>query len=178
MKEEVWKDIPDYEGLYQASNLGRIRSLERDKPNGSKSVMRVPTRILKPILAQNSTNPRRKDVRVSLYKNSKMKYCLVGRLVASAFYGKSDLTINHINGNTLDNRIENLEWCSNAENVKKGFEKGLYDGMFTKIIIFDKRTNTTREFKSCASAGRYYGIKPELWFAKKKENARFKWQLL
>ena len=105
MKEEVWKDIPDYEGLYQASNLGRIRSLERDKPNGSKSVMRVPTRILKPILAQNSTNPRRKDVRVSLYKNSKMKYCLVGRLVASAFYGKSDLTINHINGNTLDNRM-------------------------------------------------------------------------
>lgn len=176
--QEIWKDIPNYEGLYQASNLGRIKSLERYKLNGKNSVMRIPTRILKPILAKNNSNPRRKDVRVSLYKNSKMKYCLVGRLVASAFYGNSDLTVNHINGNTLDNRIENLEWCSNSENIKKGFKKGLYDGMFTKIIVFDKKTNVTRKFKSCASAGRYYKLKPEYWFNKKKENQRFKWEML
>lgn len=135
--EEIWKDIPDYEGIYQASNLGQIRTCE-GKTTYSKrhGIRHWKQRVLKLKWSKCAKNQRRFDARVELWKNGKHKTYLVARLVASAFLGKSDLTVNHIDGNTLNNCIENLEYVSLADNIKKGFETNLYPQK--PILIFDK----------------------------------------
>lgn len=179
MEKEVWKDIPDYEGIYQASNLGRIRTCEGKTTYTKRHGIRHwKSRILKPKVA----NKKRKDERVSLWKDGKSKDYLVSRLVASAFYGKCDLTINHINGNPLDNRIENLEWCSLKENIQKGFETGLYDKTFRPIKVFDKQTKVMYEFQNTTYATKVLGLNRGYFHChstiNKNENKRFKWQLL
>ena len=67
--------------------------------------------------------------RVDLWKNGKPKCFLVARLVATTFLEDlidTDMTVNHKNGNRLDNRVENLEWLSRADNIRYGFENGQY----------------------------------------------------
>lgn len=100
-EKEVWKDIEGYEGLYQVSNLGRIRSLGYGN-----------TKIMKPV----PTSQRYRQV--GLYKDGKRKFYLVHRLVAMAFLDnpKKLSTVNHIDGNRSNNVVSNLEWCTIAEN--------------------------------------------------------------
>ena len=100
---EVWKDIPGFEGLYQASSEGRIKS----SGNGKN----VKPRILK------QTNERYR--RVCLYKpGGRKKPYLVHRLVYSAFYGEipANMEVNHINENKHDNRLSNLNLLTRAQN--------------------------------------------------------------
>ncbi len=101
--EEIWKDIPNYEGCYQASNLGRIRSL-RKKGDFENSIM-SPVKNYKGYL------------HLTFSKNGNLKTRGVHRWVISAFYGESNLTVNHINEIKDDNRLENLEYLSSRENV-------------------------------------------------------------
>lgn len=98
---EIWKDIEGYEGLYQISNLGRVKSLKWNKE-----------RILKPFLDTS------KYMRVKLSSNLKEKNFLVHRLVACAFIvdGVDDF-VNHVDGNKLNNNLLNLEWVNKSENV-------------------------------------------------------------
>lgn len=112
MKEiwkDIWKDIPDYEGLYIISNLGRIKSLCRATTSG---------KILKS--SNNSEYPT-----VALCKNGKLKTYVVHRLVLQAFLGKSDLDANHIDGKKSNNRLDNLEYCTRSENLKHAYRTGL-----------------------------------------------------
>ena len=147
---EKWKDIPDYEGIYQASNLGRIRTC-KDKTTYTKrhGVRHWKQRILKPKGQTYSTG-----YRVSLWKDGKCKDWLVARLVAITFYGKSDLTVNHINGNRLDNRLVNLEWCSLKENIQKAFETGLHKTQ-KSITLFNKQTGEKQTFRSLSQASQF-----------------------
>jgi hypothetical protein len=103
MQNEIWKDIPNYEGLYQASNLGNVRSLKSNK-------------LLKPT----------KDVyyyKVGLYKNKKQKKFTVHQLVAICFLNHKPSgykkVVNHINFNSFDNNVRNLELVSSRENSNK-----------------------------------------------------------
>jgi len=105
--KEIWKDIPGFEGLYQASNLGKIKN----KNN----------KILKQF------KHKKGYLMIQLSKNNKRYDKLSHRLIASAFYGNSNLTINHIDGNTYNNKIENLEFCTQSENNKHAFRIGLID---------------------------------------------------
>lgn len=154
---EVWKPIPGYEGIYEASNLGKIRSAfgktTVDK-NGVKKVWEQ--RELKPKVGKRKSG--KKDKRVSLWKNGEESTQLVARLVAMAFldipYDK--LTVNHINGNTMDNRIENLEWVTLAENIQHGFATGLYKSSQKAVVLEDKDGNQMR-FESMADASKYLG---------------------
>lgn len=101
---EIWKDITGYQGLYQVSNQGRIKSLAR-------KYMGKEDKIMKPALRNNYPM-------VELFKN-KIGICYsVHRLVALEFIMKPDNKniVNHINKNTTDNRIENLEWVTQSEN--------------------------------------------------------------
>lgn len=108
MVEEVWKDIPDYEGLYQISNYGRVKSLPRQykKRFINKEIIKVPTKLPKGYL------------KVGLSKNGKVKYYFIHRLVAEMFINKVDgkECVNHKDCNPSNNRVDNLEWCNHIEN--------------------------------------------------------------
>lgn len=115
---EEWKDIPGYEGLYQASSLGRIKRLEHWK--NQKTLRQdkyyhykmLPERIM----AQNAHGGY---CHIGLTKDGVTKTFLVHRLIAIAFIeNDGDLPeINHIDCNGCNNRVENLEWCDRKHNV-------------------------------------------------------------
>ena len=115
---EIWKEIKGYEGLYEVSNLGRIKSIGRKNQRG----INKKTKILK-----CGTNG--KYLKVMLCKNKIKKVYFVHRLVAQEFIFNSNKNIlkevNHINGIKTDNRACNLEWCTRKQNVKHSIETGL-----------------------------------------------------
>lgn len=114
---ENWKDIKGYEGLYQVSDLGRVKSLERDIyfPNGTVN-RHIEEKILVPILNVYGYSF------VNLHKNGTSKAILIHRLVAMAFIENPEnkSQINHKNEVKTDNFVENLEWCDSAYNANYG----------------------------------------------------------
>jgi hypothetical protein len=121
---EVWKDIEGYEGLYQVSNIGRVKSL---KGEIEKMIS----------ISIKETGYHR----VTLIKDSVCKRKYVHVLVAEAFIGKSDLEVNHINGIKSDNRVENLEWVTKSDNIKHAYKIGLkkkYNGSLNGNSVLTK----------------------------------------
>lgn len=97
---EIWKDIPDYEGVYQVSNLGNVKSIHINR------VM--------------ATSIRNGYKQITLRQNNKSKCKQIHRLVYEAFNGKTNLQIDHIaEGNRLDNRLCNLQAVTCRENLSK-----------------------------------------------------------
>jgi hypothetical protein len=96
---EMWEDIKDYEGLYQISNLGNVKSIKKGIVVGD--IIKGGYR------------------RIPLYKNGKYKRFMIHRLVAEAFVKNPDNKpeIDHIDGNSLNNMADNLRWCSHKENL-------------------------------------------------------------
>lgn len=106
--EEIWKDIPNFIGLYQTSTFGRIRSLNYNHTGKTK--------ILKPIKASNGY------FSVVLYKNGICCQKRINRLVWEAFNGEipEGMEINHIDENPLNNRLDNLNLMTRKENNNYG----------------------------------------------------------
>lgn len=119
--EEIWKDIENYEGFYQISNLGNIRSLDRIRKSkhGTAKIKGVN-------LKQSITNAGYKQV--VLRKFNIPQNASVHRFVIIAFLGvnKFKREVNHINGIKTDNRIENLEWVTRSENGFHAFKNNLH----------------------------------------------------
>ena len=117
--QEIWKDIKNYEGLYQISNLGKIKSLERKVKNqkGNRTVKEI---ILK-------CSEGKSYVQVTLSKKNNYKTKLVHRLVAEAFIpNPNNLSeVNHIDGNKHNNNVNNLEWVSRYDNMQHAKKLGL-----------------------------------------------------
>lgn len=157
LSEETWKDIPGYEGLYQASTEGRIRTCEGKTTHTQRhGVRHWKQRILIP--KSPKAKGYRQDLRVSLWKTGKSKDLLVSRLVAMTFVeGFADgLTVNHIDGNFLNNRASNLEWVSLGDNIRKGFRTGLYKSVQKRVRLIDENYFHI-DFDSMAEASRYLG---------------------
>lgn len=136
---EEWRDIPGYEKLYQASNLGRIRTAEGKTTSSAKFERRVwKQRIMKQKYHARG-NTDKKDARVCLWKDGKEKTHLVSRLVAQTWCDgyMPNLTVNHIDGNPMNNRADNLEWVTIKDNVRKGFETGLFPTQIPVVVVND-----------------------------------------
>lgn len=144
---EIWRDIKDYEGLYQVSNLGRVRSLNY-RQTGRSEVMKL-------FYACGY-------LRVALYKNRKYKFFLVHRLVAEAFIPNllGEPQVNHIDEDKTNNHVENLEWCSASYNnnygtrIKRVSEKNT-NGKLSKIVLqLTKTGELIKEWPSTMECGR------------------------
>lgn len=120
--EEIWKDIVGYEGLYQVSNLGRVKSLDHFRNTGLNRGYLQKGKILKP-----SMDMYRNYLRVQLSKKGKVVSIRIHRLVAQAFIPnpKNKPQVNHIDGNKLNNCVDNLEWVTIRENIQHAYDTGL-----------------------------------------------------
>lgn len=114
--QEIWKDIKNFEGLYQISNLGNIKSLHYRNSNNEK--------IMSPKLIG------RGYLSIGLRNKSKKKNFLIHRLVANAFIPNPDnlQQVNHKDENKLNNCVDNLEWCNNSYNNTYGARKDHWKG--------------------------------------------------
>lgn len=138
--EEIWKDIKGYEGLYQVSNLGRVRSLKYGKE-----------RVLKTQLDKDGYEC------LMLYKNGKHKTCRIHRLVAEAFIPNPDglPCINHINECKQSNVVTNLEWCSVAYNNSYGTRN---ERISKRVYQYTLDGSYVRSYYSTREAERQTGI--------------------
>ena len=118
MENEIWKDIPEYEGLYQVSNFGRVKSLCKSKLHKGKYLVQLQEKILKPIKNKQGY------FYINLVKDKKNKIGKIHQLVAIAFLGhKPDGTnkiiVDHIDNNKTNNNLYNLQLISHRENLSK-----------------------------------------------------------
>ena len=152
---EVWKAIPGHEGIYEVSNLGRVRSLDRIKRNGK----RMKGRIVK--LQEHSNTGY---VAIGLYKDGLCKMSLVHRLVASAFIPNPNNLpeINHKDEDKTNNQADNLEWCNRTYNNNYGsrMEKMLktIEPKMRKVAQWDWGGNLIKIYPSFNQASRETNI--------------------
>ena len=149
--KEIWKEIKGYEGLYQVSNLGRVKSLKRYVNHSSNSKRIVNEKLLKPVVDNT------KYYVVSLWKKNKHLRPHIHRLVAEAFIPnpQNKPHINHIDGNKLNNCINNLEWCTPRENVVHAYKTGLNQNHRT-INQYDLNGNFIKTWSSIKDAQSFY----------------------
>lgn len=135
------KPIPGWEGIYEVSEDGRVFSLITGKEK-------------KTFMSSNGYK------RVTLWHNGKQKKYSVHRLVAMAFLDNPNdyPQVNHIDGNKLNNRLENLEWCSQEMNIRHAYAHGMIHPCTTKVIQFTLDMKPIRVWNSIKEACDEYGL--------------------
>lgn len=145
---EIWKDIDGFEGTYQVSNYGRVKSLDRIVEQPNPQGTGVSRRILKgQIIKPKLTQFGYLEQRLFNRHTGQSKSIRVHQLVARAFISNPENKpqINHIDGEKANNRVENLEWCTAKENIVHANKNGLTTFHFgenhhnTKITADDVR---------------------------------------
>ena len=124
MLTEIWKDIPEYEGSYQVSNMGRVRSVDRVITYRNGRVQKHKGRVLKSYV--NTSGYKR----VILSNDGKCNTKTVHRLILKTFephVNMNNLDVNHIDGNKLNNHLTNLEWLTRRDNILHAHDIGLID---------------------------------------------------
>ena len=158
---EIWKPIAGYEGLYEVSNLGRVKSLERYEIARKGVVRKRKGRILK------SASDKDGYLKVTLSKEHKLKTIGVHRLVAEAFIPNPENknTVNHKDENKNNNVVENLEWSTNGENNNHGSRnKKISEAMMNNqkisrpVVAISKKTHQKTIYPSISEATRQTGL--------------------
>lgn len=154
---EEWKDVKGYEGLYQVSSDGRLKTLAKRVRTASGTRF-SPERIISPIVQHSGY------AHVGLWRGGKCKQSRLHRLVAEAFCPNDDpehkTQVNHINEDKLDNRACNLEWCTPKYNTNFGscISRRIY-GREKGVVCFDKTSHTAiMTFRSQAEANTWCGV--------------------
>lgn len=157
--EEVWKDIAGYEGLYQVSNFGRVKSLDRVVKRKNQPDLPVAGKVLRPRFGKNGY------AYVILSKEGKGKTANIHRIVAMTFLERFDgcELVNHKDGNKANNCVENLEWCNFSRIMQHAFDNGLV----SKEKIAKSVMNPNKQNKSNTSGrkGVYFNKKIKKWQA-------------
>lgn len=157
MTEEVWKDIHGFEGKYQVSSIGRVKSVDRILPHKTHGTWHIKERILKP----HWSGPGHwKYLTVFLhYGEGKAKCTRVHRLVAETFIPNPDNLpqINHIDGNKENNSVSNLEWVTALENTSHAWKNGLCNNIVKAKQRPVINVDTGERFDSVADAERSFG---------------------
>ena len=159
-KIEIWKDIKDYEGLYQVSNLGNVRSLDMTIIQLHHWSNQYVKHIYKGRLLKGSKNSNGYRT-ITLHKGKKTEKRLLHRMIAEAFIPNPNNYnyINHKDNNPSNNNVNNLEWCTQSYNIKYAYEQGNKTPPNTKEINQLKNGNILRTFISISDAERKTGIK-------------------
>lgn len=158
---EIWRDIAGYEGCYQVSNIGRVRSLDRyvftvGNPNKKR---RIHGKILN--LSRRMSNGEPGYLYVNLSKNGDDKLYTVHRLVAEAFIPNPDNLpcINHKDEDKSNNRVSNLEWCTIKYNNNYGTaRKRSSIKMMRAVLKFDLDGNIIKRYDSLSIAAKEENI--------------------
>ena len=153
--EEVWKSIDGYEGLYEVSNLGRVRSLDRVVYRSYKGHPNWPMKVKGRVLRSGTD---RGGYSFVILQNKGKRCRLVHRLVAEAFMSNTENKeeINHIDGNKKNNSVDNLEFCTPSENMRHAFNTGLRK--LVKVRAIEPKTGKVfMVFRSVADAQEYFG---------------------
>lgn len=142
---EIWKDIVGFEGLYQVSNLGNVKSLKGKEP-----------KILK------GHKDTKGYLQVELRKDNKRNISCIHRLVAKEFLEKpkGKDQINHIDGNKLNNNVDNLEWCTCKENIKHAWDNHLNKATYGENHPNSKLTNEQAKWikENCKPRSKTMGV--------------------
>lgn len=159
--KEIWKDIKGFEGAYQVSNLGRVRSLDRKNSRGQKIRGKV-------LQEQNNTKGY---LYISLYKGSrdKRENRYIHRLVAEAFIPPfNGETVNHKDGDKNNNVISNLEWATQSENIKHAYENNLIKRALR--VRAEYPNGKVKEFNNMVEASLYFGFSRN-WIRDRREKS-------
>lgn len=165
---EIWKDIKNYEGLYQISNLGNVKSYHK-RSNGN--LLKLPI--------------KRGYYQVGLRKNGTRKYYQVHRLVAETFIENKDNLpqVNHKDENKLNNNVDNLEWCTVSYNNTYGsrIERVVASNKNRQpVVLYDINGNFIAEYFSIMDAVRKTKINPSCIVAscqgKRKQPRKYIWK--
>ena len=150
---EIWKEIKGYESIYEISNKGNIRTAFGKKTFSTKDGIKT----WKQKVLKQKLDKKTNSYKIALCKDRQSKTYLIARLVAYTFYNQDynnhSKTVNHIDGNRLNNKLENLEIVTQKENVRHALLNNLF---YSKKVYLKKTTeNTLLEFSSYSSASRY-----------------------
>lgn len=161
---EIWKPIKDYEGLYEVSNLGRVRSLDRVVIRKNGIAQKTKGRIIR-----SAYNSKTRYWHVGLWKNNYRQAITIHRLVAQAFCQNDNpdlyTCVNHIDGDRSNNKVNNLEWCSESQNLKHSYDKlsrpiSKRRVWKRRLNLINKHTNEVIYCESIHDAQRKSGISP------------------
>lgn len=152
--EEIWRDIDNYNGIYQISNLGNIKSLARKVIQKNGKVIFLRDRTLKPVMTKNGY------LQIILSKNKKTERKYVHRLVAQAFIKNFNekLEVNHKDFNRSNNNLNNLECITHAENYNYSFSKGRIPAPPPQKPKKIKCLIDNKVFNSLIEAAEYYNV--------------------
>ena len=174
--KEIWKDIKDYEGLYQGSNWGRAKSLDRYIKGKGHSLQFKKGRILKPMKDSNGY------LKVRLCDGEKSKTFNLHRLIAETFIPNTNnyKEVNHKNEIKTDNRVENLEWCDRKYNQNYGTRTEKCSKKLSKPVLqYTLEGEFVKEWKSIAECCRNGFNQGNVWMCcqgKLKTHKGFIWK--
>lgn len=160
VKKEIWQPVPNYEGLYEASNFGRVKSLGKTYVQHSKYKCITRTSLPKILSLHYDKNGY---LRCTLIKNGKGTMIPVHRIIGFTFLGvpEKNMQINHKNGIKDDNRVENLEWVTAKENTIHAHSTGLcgINGVSKQVACIDDNGQILKVFESARQASLWCGLK-------------------